>query len=94
MCPYPEENLIGPVSEHLNEAHENQYIVYNLSEHKYDYSCFRNSVSEFLLFSGDGVFVSGAPVSAAILHVHDMSLHEIVARHRSSQRDSAALPGH
>jgi hypothetical protein len=45
MCPFPSEELIEPVSEYLNEHHHNHYLVYNLSEHKYDNSYFYNSVS-------------------------------------------------
>jgi hypothetical protein len=44
MCPYPDENIIEPISNYMNENHANEYIVYNLSEYKYDNSYFNNSV--------------------------------------------------
>lgn len=45
MSPYPEDKLIEKISDYMNEKHLNQYIVYNLSEYKYDNSYFNNSVS-------------------------------------------------
>jgi hypothetical protein len=45
MAPYPDEDVIEEVSGYMNEEHGNHYIVYNLSEHKYDVSYFNNSVS-------------------------------------------------
>ncbi len=44
MSPYPDEKLIEKISDYMNEKHLNQYIVYNLSEYKYDNSYFNNSV--------------------------------------------------
>ena len=35
-----DESLISEIAEYLNDKHKNQYFVYNLSEHKYDYSFF------------------------------------------------------
>lgn len=47
MSPFPGEEIIGDVAGHLNEAHENHYLVYNLSEYKYDYSLFNAAVMEY-----------------------------------------------
>ena len=44
MAPFPEEDVIGKMADFLNKVHPNTYLVYNLSEHKYDYSFFNNSV--------------------------------------------------
>lgn len=45
MAPFPNGETIEELSEYLNEYHKDQYIVYNLSEHKYDIAYFDNSVS-------------------------------------------------
>ena len=50
MCPFPGEesedsSLIESISDYLNAKHLNQYLVYNLSEYKYDYIYFNSSVS-------------------------------------------------
>jgi len=45
IAPFPDEKIIGKMANYLNENHPNQYIVYNLSEHKYDNSYFNNSVT-------------------------------------------------
>eukprot|EP00347_Sterkiella_histriomuscorum_P007642 403348134 len=47
FAPFPEDKLIAKIAKYLNEKHANQYIVYNLSEHKYDNSYFNNSVMEY-----------------------------------------------
>lgn len=48
MAPFPNEELIEPISDFLNEEHTNNYLVYNLAEHKYDNSYFNNSVRTFI----------------------------------------------
>lgn len=53
MAPFPEEDVIGKMSDFLNKVHENTYLVYNLSEHKYDYSFFNNSVSSLAFLNSD-----------------------------------------
>ena len=56
MCPYPggksqdedksgDEDLIEVIAGYLNEKHANHYLVYNLSEHKYDYTQFNSAVT-------------------------------------------------
>lgn len=47
MSPFPGEDGIGDIAGHLNEAHENHYLVYNLSEYKYDYNMFKAAVMEY-----------------------------------------------
>lgn len=44
LAPYPDSKVIEKIANYLNQKHANQYIMYNLSEHKYDNSHFNNSV--------------------------------------------------
>jgi hypothetical protein len=74
MCPYPEESLIEKVANYMNETHANHYIVYNLSEHKYDNSYFNNSViiTCLTLLLGHGVLISWHAMPTTGHHVHDL----------------------
>ena len=45
IAPFPDEEHIEMIAEYLNEKHYNHYLIYNMSEHKYDNAYFQNSVS-------------------------------------------------
>ncbi len=45
IAPFPSADLIDQVADYLNEKHNNQYLIYNLSEHQYDNSYFNNCVN-------------------------------------------------
>lgn len=51
MCPFPEAKVIEAIADYLNDKHANHYIVYNISEYKYDNVYFNNSVNYFLFRS-------------------------------------------
>ena len=47
MSPFPSEDFIEEIADYLNKTHENHYLVYNLSEYKYDYALFQAAVMEY-----------------------------------------------
>lgn len=63
MCPFPcnpsegcqddkndeeaDNTFITKIADYLNSKHQSHYLVYNLSEYKYDYSFFNQSVMEY-----------------------------------------------
>ena len=44
---YPDQDTIQSVSEYLNNTFGYNYIIYNVSEYKYDATLFNNQVIEF-----------------------------------------------
>ena len=48
-APQADDFLITQIAAYLNFKHKNHYLLYNLSEFKYDYSYFKSSVKLFFL---------------------------------------------
>ena len=71
--------------------------MYNLSEYKYDYSFFNQSVSlkkRYILTNiGDGVQLSRSPVPTSRHAVYDLHLYPVLASDRPLPRGGAPLPG-
>ena len=45
VCPFPgEEGLLRAISGYLNRVYQEHYLVFNLSEYKYDNEAFMNQV--------------------------------------------------
>jgi hypothetical protein len=114
MCPFPgnpsevcqddkndeeaDNTLITKIADYLNSKHQSHYLVYNLSEYKYDYSFFNQSVSRqqkryIKSYVGDGVQLPWSPMSAPRHAVHDLHLDPVLAADRPLPRGGASLPG-
>jgi hypothetical protein len=64
----------------MNENHDNQYIVYNLSEFKYDNSYFNNSVCHFITnLIGHGILFSWITMSSIGLNLYDLHIDSVLA---------------
>lgn len=96
MSPFPDDPLIEDISNFLNKEHHNHYIVYNLSEHKYDNSFFNNSVilKAFTILLGNGIFFPWFALSTFRCYFYDMFIYSFMVKHRSTKCDSITLLRH
>jgi len=84
-------NPITEVSRFLKNKHNNNFLIINLSNRKYDYSKFDNMVTSAKI--GDGVRVGGPPLTFVGAAVPDMRYNAQVSAARREERGGGALFG-
>ncbi len=84
-------NPITEVSRFLKNKHNNNFLIINLSNRKYDYSKFDNMVKSDI--KGDGVRVGRPPLPFVGAAIPDLRHNAQIPLARREERGGGALPG-
>jgi hypothetical protein len=78
VIPFPAKEKIKDLAKYFNTKYAHNYLIYNLSEHKYDTSPFKNQVSSSILnFLNQVIEYSFAGYPCAPLEILFLILKEI-----------------